>query len=132
MAGGSNEFSSVNVVSCNSLNEVTQHLLCESKDKIKWFGEFESLKEFLSNNLNLQGKWSSPGGKCKLLQKKISIRWYRDRVSLNINGVGEDAKRIKTELLSMAKTGNDIEMNSEVESQDESDKFGYGLTRRKK
>ena len=124
MAGSSNEFSSVNVVSCNSSNELTQHLLCASKDKIKWFGEFESLKEFLSKNLNLQGKWSSPGGKCKLLQtKEISIRWYSDRKSLNINGVGENVKRIKTELLSMAKTANDIELNSEVESQDESDEM---------
>ena len=126
MAGGLNEFSSANIVSCNSSNELTQHLylLCASKDKIKWFGEFESLKEFLSKNLNLQGKWSSPGGKCKLLQtKEISIRWYSDRKSLNINGVGENVKRIKTELLSMAKTANDIELNSEVESQDESDEM---------
>ena len=58
-----------------------------------------------------------------LKANEISIRWYSDRKSLNINVVGEYVKRIKTEFLSMAKTANNIDLNSEVESQDESDEL---------
>lgn len=64
-----------------------------------------------------------------LQTNEVSIRWYSDKKSLNVDGVGEIAERIKSALLSMAKTTNDVEPNVEIESLDESDEVNaYVLT----
>ena len=53
--------------------------------KLKWSGSFESLKIFVNTTLNMDGKWSSPGGRLKLFSEAsegIVIRFYTDTTSL--------------------------------------------------
>ena len=42
-----------------------------------WNGCLKSLKKFVHVDLNLRGKWSSPGGEVKLFKEsEFSIKWY--------------------------------------------------------
>ena len=48
---------------------------CIEDSKLKWLGDMESLKRFVADDLNLSGKWSSPGGDVRAFtnEKEISI-----------------------------------------------------------
>ena len=46
-------------------------------NKFAWEGRLESLKEFIKDKLNIEGKWSSPGGDTKLFTSaNCLMKWY--------------------------------------------------------
>ena len=55
-----------------------------------WTGDFESLKEFVGENLKLVGSWSQPNGDKKIFSSvsNVSIIWRKNKNSLNVNGEG--------------------------------------------
>ena len=61
-------------------------------------GCLESLKEFVRVDLNLRGKWSSPGGEVKLFKEsEFSIKWYSKSKKLVV--VQDDEKQRLTNKL---------------------------------
>ena len=60
-------------------NDDTKELsLRLSKDENGWLwkGNLPQLKSFVSNELNLNGKWSSPGGEMKVFKNsQITLKW---------------------------------------------------------
>ena len=67
-----------------------------------WTGDFESLKQFVGENLKLVGSWSQPEGDKKVFNSvtSVSIIWRKNRNSLNVKGEG--ANNILKELPSYA------------------------------
>ena len=62
-----------------------------------WIGDFELLKQFVSENLKLEGIWSQPGGDKKLFTFEDStIIWRKNRNLLSFDG--EKASDIMKEL----------------------------------
>lgn len=60
---------------------------------IAWTGDFDSLREFMSDELNLIGNWEQPRGDKKIFKSEtISVSWRKGKSVLNIEGV--DAGRI--------------------------------------
>jgi hypothetical protein len=48
--------------------------------KISWSGDFESLKRFVKESLNIVGTWSSPGGEKKLFPSSdVNIQWWKKK-----------------------------------------------------
>ena len=46
-------------------------------NEFAWEGSLESLKEFIKDKLNIEGKWSSPGGETKLFTSaNCLMKWY--------------------------------------------------------
>ena len=60
-------------------NDDTKELsLRSSKDENGWLwkGNLSQLKSFVSNELNPNGKWSSPGGETKVFRNsQITLKW---------------------------------------------------------
>ncbi len=59
----------ISVVDClNNLNtsQLRDKPIAFVNGKLKWYGNFESLKIFVETTLNLKGKWSSPGSHLRL------------------------------------------------------------------
>ena len=60
-------------------NDYTKELsLRSSKDENGWLwkGNLSQLKSFVSNELNLNGQWSSPGGETKVFRNsQITLKW---------------------------------------------------------
>lgn len=55
-------------------------LIITDKGKFKWQGEFEALKRFVEEVLEINGKWTAPGGVSKQLRSEdILIRWYENQ-----------------------------------------------------
>ena len=53
-----------------------------------WIGDFESLKQFVSDTLKLDGTWSQPGGDKKLFTfGDSSISWRKNKNLLSLDGV---------------------------------------------
>lgn len=78
-----------------------KELLITEKGKLKWRGDYGSLKSFLEDVLSIKGKWSSPGGGAKALNcEEVTIRWYCDNNTLTING--PEMERVKRSLDSLA------------------------------
>ena len=64
---------------------------------IAWTGDFESLKQFVSEHLKLEGTWSHPGGDKKLFTSEdATISWRKSKNLLSV--VGEKATDIVKEL----------------------------------
>ena len=64
---------------------------------IAWSGTYESLKQFVSEDLQLKGTWEQPGGDRKLFSCDTStILWRKNKGLLSING--ENATEIMREL----------------------------------
>ena len=52
-----------------------------------WSGDYESLKQFVKDDLNLQGTWSKPGGDRKLFTLGDStILWKKNKNVLRLDG----------------------------------------------
>ncbi|CAB4023111.1 Hypothetical predicted protein, partial [Paramuricea clavata] len=65
--------------------------------QLAWMGDFDSLKQFVSEKLNLNGEWVSPGGDKKLFNDGyISISWRKNKKALLIDG--DDREKFKTPL----------------------------------
>lgn len=60
-----------------------------NKLKLSWTGDYESLKEFVSEYLGLNGVWSSPGGEKKTFTDNgsISISWLKNKKVLSCTGL---------------------------------------------
>lgn len=100
--------------------------------KLKWRGNLETLKSFISNELNLTGKWTSPGGDVKAFtnddgyiteDETIKIKWYQGKKILTVQGVkSQDIEdKIHVEIQKISHTG-------EGESKDEQDKASLDQT----
>ena len=64
---------------------------------LAWSGDFESLKRFVSESLNLDGVWSQPGGDKKVFTAKdVCIIWRRNKSFLVFEGV--KANQLKKEV----------------------------------
>ena len=51
--------------------------LISNGSEFAWNGCLKSLEKFVHVDLNLRGKWSSPGGEVKLFKEsEFSIKWY--------------------------------------------------------
>ena len=79
--------------------------LNKEDSKLKWIGDLDSLKYFTANELNLSGKWSSPGGDTKAFTSEsdasneseiIKIKWNQGKKFLLFLGV--KAKQIEEEI----------------------------------
>ena len=79
--------------------------LSKEDSKLKWIGDLDSLKYFIANELNLSGKWSSPGGDVKAFTSEsdvsneseiIKMKWYQGKKFLLFQGV--KAKQIEEEI----------------------------------
>ena len=47
------------------------------KNKLKWAGDLKGLKLFISDELNLRGKWKSPrGGTWQFSSEHLTVTWY--------------------------------------------------------
>ena len=52
-----------------------------------WSGDYESLKQFVKDDLNLEGTWSQPGGDRKLFTLGDStILWKKNKNVLRLDG----------------------------------------------
>ena len=72
--------------------------LINKGNEFAWNGCLESLKNFVHADLNLRGKWSSPGGEVKLFKDpKLSLKWYGKNKKLVI--VQDDEKQCLTNKL---------------------------------
>ena len=76
--------------------------------KLKWNGDIEPLRYFIVNELNLSGKWSSPGGEVKLFTNEdevssegeiVKIKWYQSKKTLLFEG--SKAKQIERDIYSI-------------------------------
>ena len=86
----------------NYINNTAKYLVVNDKNKFKWIGSFEGLKNLMNELTGKQTKWSSPGGYCKLLElNEVAVRWYSDSKSLTINGKLCDD--FKTQLIDLNK-----------------------------
>ena len=100
--------------------------------KLRWRGNLETLKSFIANELNLTGKWTSPGGDVKAFtndndyiteDETIKIKWYQGKNILTIQGVkSQDIEdKIRDEMQKISHTG-------EGESKDEQDNVSLDQT----
>ena len=64
-----------------SSNEAVDRLLYDN-GKYWWTGSLDELKQFVDENLEIKGKWTSPGGNVKLFNatdSDIVIKWNGPR-----------------------------------------------------
>ena len=75
--------------------------------RLSWIGDHDSLKEFVRDNLILQGTWSSPACKKKLFESEgLTILWLKNKKFLAVNG--KDAKEIRSRLIEAMCTSSDF------------------------
>ena len=99
---------------------MSNHLVYAEGGYFLWQSHINDLKDFVQNSLNLEGKWSSPGGDVKIFDdKKYRLKWFgEDKQKLLI--VREDKQQNLNERMQIlsAKSVNinptsGIENNSE-------------------
>ena len=57
------------------------------KNKLKWAGDLEGLKLFISDEFKLKGKWKSPrGGTWQFLSEHLTVTWYMTSKSILLQG----------------------------------------------
>ena len=57
------------------------------KNKLKWAGDLEGLKLFISDELKLKGKWKSPrGGTWQFLSEHLTVTWYMTSKTILFQG----------------------------------------------
>ena len=60
------------------------------KNKLKWAGDLEGLKLFISDELNLRGKWKSPRGVTwQLSNEHLTVTWYMTSKTILFQGPQE-------------------------------------------
>ena len=58
-----------------------------TKVSLAWSGSYKSLKQFVSNDLQLNGIWKQPGNDRKrFISDKLTMRWRKDRYLLSLEG----------------------------------------------
>ena len=79
-------------------------LLTSSKGKLKWEGDFNSLKRLFDEILDSSTVWTSPGGNNKKCEcDGLILRWYPSLGSLTLNG--DNADKVKAQLLQLMEAG---------------------------
>ena len=79
-------------------------LLTSSKGKLKWEGDFNSLKRLFDEILDSSTEWTSPGGNNKKCEcDGLILRWYPSSGSLTLNG--DNADKVKAQLLQLMEAG---------------------------
>jgi hypothetical protein len=79
--------------------------------QIAWTGDFLSLKQFVNENLKLQGQWSQPGGDKKVFTTGTnSISWQKSRKDLQFKGT--DAELLKHSVCLIMKDTGNINVNN--------------------
>ena len=74
-------------------------------EKLMWTSDLESLKNFVENCLQQQGKWSSPGGNNKQFKScnnKLVITWYFKKQHTLVFQ-GQDGPVLKEKLVKLVK-----------------------------
>ena len=62
-------------------------ILFGEKLSLAWTGDYQALKDFVSDDLQLEGVWSQPGGDKKLFTgDEATIIWRRNKNLLSIDG----------------------------------------------
>ena len=73
---------------------IYRHFTIEDS-KLKWRGSLETLRSFVSSELNLSGKWTSPGGDLKVFtngnksmneNETVTIKWYQGKKVFLVQG----------------------------------------------
>ena len=68
---------SVNMIINNDDTKELSLRLSTDENGWLWKGNLSQLKSFVSNELNLNGKWSSPGGETKVFKNtQITLKWF--------------------------------------------------------
>ena len=69
---------------------------CNTDGRIKWLGNLDKLREFVSTLFGAGGKWRSPGGKGKsFTNEHVELTWYADKKSLLLQGpLGPNVKEL--------------------------------------
>lgn len=84
--------------------------------QLSWMGDFDLLKQFVSENLELSGEWISPGGDKKTLSDGCtSISWRKNKKVLSIDG--KEKNKLKRKLCSVI-CGEDFEENEGISLQE--------------
>ena len=72
-------------------------------DKLVWLNDLDSLKNFVVNVLQLQGKWLTPGGNTKQFKSSngnVIINWYNKKQQ-TLNFQGRDGPGLKYKLVEL-------------------------------
>ena len=75
LASSSNMSNSDYNVSCNDPLKPNNEFIYRIRDDFYWKGDLDDLKELVKSSINIEGKWTSPGGDYKL--------FYNEEFSLN-------------------------------------------------
>ena len=65
--------------------------------KVKWTGDFESLKDFVEKNLKELGEWTLPRDQHRFVSSDLCITWYSTTKTLLLQG--NDGNRLKETLI---------------------------------
>ena len=79
-------------------------------ERLIWTSDLESLKNFVENCLQQQGKWSSPGGNNKQFKScnnKLVITWYFKK-QLTLVFQGQDGPVLKEKLFKLVQDKPEI------------------------
>ena len=74
-------------------------------DKLVWLNDLDSLKNFVVNVLQLQGKWLTPGGNTKQFKSSngnVIINWYNKKQQ-TLNFQGRDGPGLKDKLVELVR-----------------------------
>ena len=94
----------------STVKEATS-LTISDKGILNWSGSFEDLRYLIEDLQISKGKWTSPGGDCKLYEgREISIRWYSKKRTLTING--ENADVVKDKLVKIVDKVKELKSTS--------------------
>ena len=56
---------------------MSNYLVYNKDGYFTWQSDISGLRDFVQDSLNLDGKWSSPGGDVKLFEnEKYCLKWY--------------------------------------------------------
>ena len=104
---------SVNMITNNDDTKELSLRLSKDENGWLWKRNLSQLKSFVSNELNLNGKWSSPGGKTKVFKNsQITLKWTgqtRGKFIMETdNKVVQVAKTCTTNIVTPGLTPNKI------------------------
>ena len=89
--------------------------------KVKWTGNFESLKDFVERNLKQRGEWTLPEEQYRFVSSDLCITWYSGKQKTLLLQ-GKDGGRLKQTLIDICNQSvdrmrlelDDMKLNSEI------------------
>ena len=88
-------------------------------ERLIWTSDLESLKNFVENCLQQQGKWTSPGGNNKQFKScndKLVITWYFKK-QLTLVLQGQDGPFLKEKLFKLVQDKPEIQAIRQIDPQ---------------